>query len=74
MSSSLSLTQVVKTHIMVREKWDRVAYATPQDMTLKGGEVGVEARFEPVSGNGWRTQPQGKQKVGIQGAIIQITF
>lgn len=56
------------------QAWVRVGYVPPQDMTLNGHEDGIEARFEPVSGNGWRVQPQGKQVVGYRVAIIQITL
>ena len=63
---SYLFAQVVKTCIMNDKNWEKVGYAPPQDVILSCPEDGVEAKFDPSFGDGWRITCEGSPVVGFQ--------
>ena len=52
--------------------WLKVGYAPQQEVTLNFPDDGVEAQFQPRSGDGWQIDSQGKQNVGFQPNKLSI--
>ena len=58
---------------MESQGWTRDGYASPQLVTFKLPNDGVQAEFIPSKGHGWHIFHQGKQTVGFQVFCVVVS-